>query len=113
MTMEMLLTAAALAAVTALAVRSHLRGHRSTRARADGVACPRCHRPVRAGALTCPACRVPLSAFELVQAGAVVPDSAQGTDTGGRLHALVRADVCVGCGTCVAACPEPGAISLV
>ncbi|MBI3635449.1 MAG: NAD(P)-binding domain-containing protein [Candidatus Rokubacteria bacterium] len=30
----------------------------------------------------------------------------------GPLHAIVRADVCVGCGTCVDACPEPGAIRL-
>lgn len=111
--MEMLLTAAALAAVTALAVRAHLRGQRGTRVRGSDTPCPRCHRPVRAGSLTCPSCRVPLSAFELVQAGAVAPESVQGADAGGRLHALVRADVCVGCGTCVAACPEIGAISLV
>jgi thioredoxin reductase/Pyruvate/2-oxoacid:ferredoxin oxidoreductase delta subunit len=30
----------------------------------------------------------------------------------GREHALVRADVCVGCGACVPACPVPGAIRL-
>jgi thioredoxin reductase (NADPH) len=29
-----------------------------------------------------------------------------------RPHAVVRADMCVGCGTCVAACPEPGAVTL-
>jgi thioredoxin reductase/NAD-dependent dihydropyrimidine dehydrogenase PreA subunit len=31
---------------------------------------------------------------------------------GATLHATVRADMCVGCGTCAAACPEPGAITL-
>jgi thioredoxin reductase len=41
----------------------------------------------------------------------VVPDGAV-TVSDGPMHALVRADVCVGCGTCVAACPEPGAIRL-
>jgi thioredoxin reductase/NAD-dependent dihydropyrimidine dehydrogenase PreA subunit len=30
----------------------------------------------------------------------------------GKLHAVVRADICVGCGTCVPACPEPGAIAI-
>jgi heterodisulfide reductase subunit A-like polyferredoxin len=37
---------------------------------------------------------------------------ATGTATGGALRALVRGDMCVGCGTCVASCPEPGAITM-
>jgi heterodisulfide reductase subunit A-like polyferredoxin len=28
------------------------------------------------------------------------------------MHAVVRGDLCVGCGTCAAACPEPGAIAV-
>ncbi|MDE3216591.1 MAG: NAD(P)-binding domain-containing protein, partial [Gemmatimonadota bacterium] len=33
-------------------------------------------------------------------------------DAAAAPKALVRADMCVGCGTCVASCPEPGAITL-
>jgi NAD-dependent dihydropyrimidine dehydrogenase PreA subunit len=56
----------------------------------------------------CPACGVPLQAYELVMA----PVAAAASAPEGALHALVRADVCVGCGACVTACPEPGAIRL-
>jgi len=72
--------------------------------------CPRCGAKVGEGAQWCPGCRAPLQAFELVTAKVV---SGEAKPAGGPLHAIVRADVCVGCGTCVAACPEPGAIQLV
>ena len=58
--------------------------------------------------MTCPACGVPLQAYELVLA----PVAAAGSEPTGALHAMVRADVCVGCGACVSACPVPGAIRL-
>jgi len=55
-----------------------------------------------------------MAAFELVRAEAIAPGAAAAGGEGpGRLHALVRADVCVGCGTCVSACPEQGAITLI
>ena len=76
-------------------------------------ACPRCRAArARTAPRDCPRCGVPLQAYELVTA----PLGGRGTAaaaSGGALHAVVRADVCVGCGTCVAACPEPGAIRLV
>jgi len=50
---------------------------------------------------------VPQQFYELVSAPA-----AEAAAEGGRLHAMVRADVCVGCGTCADACPEPGALTL-
>jgi thioredoxin reductase len=61
---------------------------------------------------------VPQQFFELA-AAPVAPEAAAGAAGPGggggappRPHAVVRADVCVGCGTCVAACPETGAIRL-
>jgi thioredoxin reductase/Pyruvate/2-oxoacid:ferredoxin oxidoreductase delta subunit len=51
-----------------------------------------------------------LQVFEMVRAPVVEGEAAEPS---GPLHAMVRADVCVGCGTCVAACPEPGALALV
>jgi thioredoxin reductase/Pyruvate/2-oxoacid:ferredoxin oxidoreductase delta subunit len=50
-----------------------------------------------------------MQAFELTSA----PVAASPVAAEGPRHALVRADMCVGCGTCVDVCPEPGALRLV
>jgi thioredoxin reductase/Pyruvate/2-oxoacid:ferredoxin oxidoreductase delta subunit len=102
----MVLTSLALIGLTAVFIRGHLR-----RSAPAGVAvlrtCPRCRAVVSAGETICPRCRVPLQVFDVVAA----PVAAAEADTG-RVHAVVRADMCVGCATCAAACPEPGAITL-
>jgi thioredoxin reductase len=49
--------------------------------------------------------------MEARAAAAETPPAASGGSR--RPHAAVRTDVCVGCGTCAAACPEPGALRLV
>ena len=91
------------ALLTALFVVQHLR------ARAGGAshvasACPRCRASVPEGRTHCPSCRAPLQAFAVVTAPhATVADPSNGPQA---LHAVVRADACAGCGTCVAACPE-------
>lgn len=96
--------------LTALFVWLHVRRHGGGAPQADsGAPCPRCRHAVPAGADTCPKCHAPRQAFELVTAPLT---RAAADDAGGPLHAMVRADVCVGCGTCVDACPEPGAIRL-
>jgi thioredoxin reductase/NAD-dependent dihydropyrimidine dehydrogenase PreA subunit len=53
---------------------------------------------------------VPLQAYEVVQAEETTAD---GREEEGRAHPVVRADLCVGCSTCVDACPEEGALRLV
>ena len=74
-----------------------------------GHRCPRCTGMVPAGSRSCPSCGISQQIFELVRAPALaatdVPDDAP-------LRAVVRGDMCVGCGTCVAACPESGALTL-
>lgn len=110
--METILTAAVLLAVTALSVYLHLRGSAARRgdaSEAGASACPRCRASIPAGSSFCPACAVPQQIFEVVRARAAAE-----ADDGpvGRRHAVVRADMCVGCGTCVDACPEPGALRL-
>lgn len=62
-----------------------------------------------AGSTFCPSCGIPQQVFEVVAADAVPAGAGDAT---AALHAIVRGDLCVGCGTCVAACPEPGAITL-
>ncbi len=77
--------------------------------------CPRCRATLPPGAARCPRCRVPLQVYDLV---AAAPQDAAGGAGGagagndGKVHAVVRADVCVGCGTCVPACPVGGAIAM-
>lgn len=108
--METTLTAFVLLAVTVVVARRHLRGSASpsaVRPDTSGLPCPRCRATVPSGASTCPDCGVPQQFYELVSAPA-----AEAEAVGARLHAMVRADVCVGCGTCADACPEPGALTI-
>ncbi len=77
----------------------------------SGVAprCPRCKTVLPSGASQCTGCGAPLSVFDVVGAK---ESSSESLATGGRPHAIVRADLCVGCSTCVDACPEDGALHL-
>lgn len=109
--MGMVLSVVGFLLVTALAVYFHLRRRDAGPPRAaapTGPPCPRCRAAVPAGSAFCPGCGVPLQVYDIVAA----PEAEAGGGGEARLHAVVRADVCVGCGTCVGACPEPGAIEL-
>lgn len=109
--MSMLLTTLLFVAATGASMASYLARTRRPAAGSArrGVPCPRCATPAPRGAPVCTGCGAPTQAFELVTAR-VARDEAPRE---GPLHAIVRADSCVGCGTCVAACPEPGALRLV
>ncbi len=99
------LTPVAFALVTALFVLHHVR--RGSTGAAEAHRCPRCHALLAADARTCASCGAPLSAFAVVSAPLATAPAAAAE---GVLHAVVRADTCAGCGTCVTACPEPGAL---
>src|SRR5262245_16251295 len=106
-----LLTASGLGVVTLLAIRRHLRrvSRSSTETRSTNATCPRCPARLRGSPDACPRCHVPLQLFELVSAP-IVEHADEASDAPPR--ALVRSDLCVGCGACVDACPEPGALSM-
>jgi thioredoxin reductase len=111
----MLWTTLGFIAISALSVYFHVR--RPAKGAAPRAAapkrarpCPRCAATVPAGAEICPACKAPVQVFEVVTAAVA---KAPAADTGAEpMRAHVRADMCVGCGTCVAACPEPLAITM-
>lgn len=107
--MDRWLTLLGVALITALFVALHLRARGAPRA--PTRECPRCRTRIPEGASHCPACEAPLQAFDLVTAPLAKVEASAASD--GPLHAVVRADACAGCGTCVDACPEPGAIRLV
>lgn len=110
----MLYTTVGFFALTGLVMWMHLRARaRDSSApvvRPVDPPCPRCGAGVPPRSAFCPGCGVPQQIFEMVNA----PTSAAAGDgpAAGKPRALVRADMCVGCGTCVASCPAPGAITL-
>lgn len=106
--MSMILTTLGVVLLTVLFMVRHVRRSAPEASRACEGRCPRCGAAHTARAELCPGCGVPLQAYELVSAPAATATQAEG----GKLHAIVRTDVCVGCGACVSVCPVPGAIWL-
>lgn len=111
--METLLTTLGFFTLTGWFVYHHVRRMAPAMAPrpAPGRPCPRCRHPVPADSIFCPECGVPQQIYEVVSA----PEAEAETGVEGsidRPHAVVRADLCVGCGTCVAACPEPNALAI-
>ncbi|HEU4929431.1 MAG TPA: NAD(P)-binding domain-containing protein [Candidatus Krumholzibacteria bacterium] len=104
----MLITTLVFVAITVLFIRSHMKRRVGD---AKPAPCPRCRKPVPHGAARCPSCGVPMQVYEVVAAGAAAEET--GGSGSVRPHAVVRADLCVGCAACVPACPEPGAIRMV
>jgi len=105
----MLITTIAFAGITVLLAVLHMRQRGS--GRNAGMPCPRCKTMVASDASVCPRCNAPMQAYDLVLAP-IVADGPE-PEASGPLHAVVRSDLCVGCATCVDACPEPGAIVMV
>ncbi|HSQ61512.1 MAG TPA: NAD(P)-binding domain-containing protein [Acidobacteriota bacterium] len=108
--METWLTLLFFGVVTGLSIAWHLRGSKRGGAHAAAQArarCLGCGAPLPREAERCPSCGVPVQIYEVVGAPIAADEAAAGA-----AHAVVRADSCVGCGACVGACPEPGAIRL-
>lgn len=102
------ITALVFIAMTAFFIARHMR---SVAPDAKAHACPRCGAGVPPGAARCPKCQIPMQLYEVVSAKAVTHE-VESAANGVRPHAVVRADLCVGCGACVPVCPEAGAIKM-
>lgn len=115
----MLWTTLGFFALTGVFIWWHLRGSAQGNAGPASAApvamrpCARCSTPLPVNATYCSGCGIAQQLFEIVAAPLTRGDAAAGNPAGDAPpKALVRADLCVGCGTCVASCPEAGAIVL-
>jgi thioredoxin reductase len=72
--------------------------------------CARCGTAVPVTGTYCSGCGIAQQLFEVVSAPVAAGGAAPVGDA--LPKAMVRADLCVGCGTCVASCPEVGAITM-
>jgi thioredoxin reductase/NAD-dependent dihydropyrimidine dehydrogenase PreA subunit len=121
--MDTLLAFAIAFAVTLFFVRGYLRNlnaasqpqgsKESTSAAAaqSGGACPRCAKPVAAGASFCASCGAPLALWKVHTAP--VSQSPESCGEKGKPRPVINASLCIGCGTCVDACPEAGTLAVV
>ncbi|MFQ5768288.1 MAG: NAD(P)-binding domain-containing protein, partial [Acidobacteriota bacterium] len=114
--MQMLLTTTGFFLLTAVMVARHLRRRTpvsgpAAPCRSSGPACPRCKSALPVSATFCPGCGTPQQLYEVTRIKAV-PENAGTALSQGKPHAVVLAEKCVGCATCVARCPIPGAIRM-
>jgi thioredoxin reductase len=122
--METLLAFAVAFAVTLFFVRGYLRNLNSAgrsqgskespstaAVQSPGGACPRCAKPVAAGASFCASCGAPLALWKVHTAP--VSEAAEGSGEKGKPRPVINASLCIGCGTCVDACPEAGTLAVV
>lgn len=102
----MLWTWVVFGAITLYLMVRHIR---ATGSSGDAGSCARCGGALSAGAQRCSHCNLPVQVMEVVGAGIVTDEN---EESSGAEHAVVRADVCVGCGACVPACPVENAIRM-
>jgi putative YpdA family bacillithiol system oxidoreductase len=72
--------------------------------------CPRCGKPVAVSASFCAACGAALALWNVHRATEIL--SAAPTTTG-KLQPVINATLCIGCGSCVEACPETGTLEVI
>ncbi len=72
--------------------------------------CPRCSQPVEQRAAFCEHCGAPMAMWTLHRAEEAQSSTA-GVSTGAP-KPVINASMCIGCGSCVHACPETGTLEL-
>jgi thioredoxin reductase (NADPH) len=119
--METLVAFLIAAGVTLFFVRGYLkkltapksapRAAASTLAQHSGVMypCPRCEKKIGEGTAFCPHCGAALAMWNVHRA----KTQTAGEAPTGKPKPVINATLCVGCGTCISACPEDGPLELV
>ena len=77
-----------------------------------GGACPRCGKPVVTGAAFCPSCGAPMALWNL-QRATIQEKGVTSSGEKGKPRPVINATLCIGCGSCIDACPEKGTLELV
>ncbi|MBZ5700586.1 MAG: NAD(P)-binding domain-containing protein [Acidobacteriia bacterium] len=76
---------------------------------AKTIACPRCAKPIGESSAFCSHCGAALAMWSVHRAAVNAPsDGAKG-----KPKPVINASLCIGCGSCIEACPETGALELV
>jgi thioredoxin reductase (NADPH) len=78
-------------------------------ARVETGPCPRCGKPIAKGTSFCPHCGAALAMWAVHRA-AVLTSGSNGKS--GKPRPMINASLCVGCGSCVEACPETGTLAM-
>lgn len=104
------------ACVTLFFVRGYLKkltsGHKSQPASQPKklAPCPRCTKQMEQGTAFCPHCGAAMAMWNVHRAQQAAPVAAP---TSGKAQPLINASMCIGCGSCIHACPETGTLELV
>jgi thioredoxin reductase (NADPH) len=77
------------------------------------IACPRCRKVISSESTFCPSCGAPMSLWNLHRAAVQSPANGAAPAESGKPRPVINATLCIGCGSCVDACPETGTLALV
>ena len=77
------------------------------------IVCPRCQKVISADSTFCPSCGAPMSLWNLHRAAVQAPSNGVAPAENGKPRPVINATLCIGCGSCVDACPETGTLALV
>src|SRR5579872_454364 len=77
------------------------------------IACPRCGKPISKESTFCPSCGAPMSLWNVHRAAVQEPVNGAASAEKGKPRPVINATLCIGCGSCVDACPETGTLALV
>jgi thioredoxin reductase (NADPH) len=115
--METLLTFVIAGAVTLFFMQGYLK--KLTAAKDQGVSrergprkerpCPRCGKTMEKASAFCPSCGAAMAMWTVHQAAEQKTSSGAPT---GRPKPVINASLCIGCGSCVHACPEEGTLEM-
>ena len=118
--MESLLAFLIASVVTLFFVRNYVKGLSAQKRASAGSgaaasggpqsACPRCGKPIAGSSAFCQSCGASMALWNVHRA--TVQDGPQGADQTGRPRPVINATLCIGCGSCVDACPETGTLEL-
>lgn len=83
----------------------------AARSAQPATACPRCGKSIFGEATFCPSCGAPLALWNVHRAAVKAPGAS--SEPKGKPRPVINATLCIGCGSCVDACPETGTLALV